>query len=250
MANGYLGAGKIKVAPYSDSLTFYQREFRDVGNASALNYSFTEEKKELLNYRDAAGGVADSYSRIDKFTITMDLREFTADNLAQALWGTTAAVNATPVVDEAGYKCQVGKFVPFKRAINTTVAPVVKEGATTVDTADYTVSAGGLTWASTLTTSGLADGDAVTISYTPLAGNDAQALITAAPSVSIFFEGVNANTNKVNIVRFWKVKLGVLEGFDAIGEDYGTLKLTGEVLKDETITDSGVSQFMNMEIAS
>ena len=250
MANGYLGRGRLKLAPYSDSLTFHQREFRDVGNASGLRYSFTEEKKELLDYRDAAGGVADSFSRIDQFELGLDLREFTAENLALAFWGTSAALTATPIVDEAGYKVQAGKFVPTKRAIDTSVAPVLKEGAQVIDTAAYTVSAGGITFASTLTTAGLVDGDAITIGYTPLAGADVQSLISSAPTVSILFEGVNASTGKVMIARFWKVKLGVAEGFEAIGEEYGTLPIKAEVLKDESIVAGGVSKFMQLEFQS
>ncbi|MBL8208859.1 MAG: hypothetical protein JNM09_31870, partial [Blastocatellia bacterium] len=47
----FIGSGKIKIAPYASGATFGARNFRDVGNASTFEYSFSEEKKELKNYQ-------------------------------------------------------------------------------------------------------------------------------------------------------------------------------------------------------
>lgn len=66
----------------------------------------------------------------------------------------------------------------------------MKKGATTtVLAADYTVSAGGITIAATITTGSVSSGDAITIDYTPQASNDVQALISSAPDVSIHVPG-------------------------------------------------------------
>ncbi len=138
----FIGSGRVKVAPYGSGTQFGDRAFVDVGNTSAFAFSFTENRQELRDFRDPAGGVDASVARIESVTGSMDLRHFTAANLALALWGTTAALAATPITNEA-HKARLGRFVALNRIVNTAVAVVVRVGATVVNTADYVVSAGG-----------------------------------------------------------------------------------------------------------
>lgn len=243
----YIGTGKTKVAAYSSGASFAMRNFRDVGNASTLEFSFSEEKKELKDYQDPAGGVAASVSKVDKVEGKMSLRKISPENLALALWGTTSVLNTTPIVGEQ-HTINAGAFIPTNRLINTSVAPVVKKGATTVSAADYTVSKGGITIAATIGTAGVVNGDAITIDYTPVASADVQSLINAAPDVSIFFEGVNAVDGKYNTVRIYKAKLGVASNISMIGDDFATLDISFTVLKDTTVTGAGISQFLKQEI--
>jgi hypothetical protein len=250
MGSAFIGKAKVRVAACADGTTFENRPFRYLENVSNFQFSFAEEEKKLLDYASASGGVDASIKRITDATGTMDLRHFTADNLALALWGTTADLTANAIVDEAGYKIVPGKFVPTKRLINTTVAPVVKKGATTVDVADYTVSAGGITIAAAITTAGVVSGDAITISYTPQAGADVQALITSAPNVSIHVEGVNEVDGKYTVFKGFKAKLGVAQNVGLIGDDFGTLQVSFSLQKDETITTPGKSQYFEMQQAS
>lgn len=244
--SGFIGSGKIKIADYSSGASFGARNFRDVGNASTFQYSFSEDKKELRDFQDPAGGTADSVTRIDVVSGQIDFRDFSPDNLALALWGTTTVLGVTPIVGEA-HVIKAGRFIPTARLINTAVAPVVKKGATTVLTADYTVSKGGITIAATIATGGVADGDAITIDYTPIASQDVQAIINSAPNVSIFLEGVNAVTGKYASVRIYKAKLGVAQNVAAIGEDFGTLSISFTVTKDTTVVGAGISQFLKLE---
>lgn len=247
--SAFIGSGKIKIAPIASGASFGVRAFVDVGNTSAFQFSFSETKQELRDYRDPSGGVDSSVSRIESVTGQMDLRHFTAANLALALWGTAAALTATAIVGEASV-AHAGKFVPTARLINTAVAPVLKEGATVISTADYTVSAGGITFADTFATVGLLTGDSITIDYTPLAGNDIQSLINAAPNVSVFFEGVNAVSGKYASVRMYKCKLGVAANIGLIGDDFGTLQLSFTVEKDETVSGAGTSKYFALQQAS
>jgi hypothetical protein len=245
----FIGTGKIKIATYASGASFAAREFVDVGNASVFEFSFSEERKELKDYQDPAGGTAATVVKIDKVEGKMDLRNFRAANLALALWGTTAALGATAITGEA-HVVNASAFVPTDRIINTAVAVVVKKGATTFNTADYTVSAGGITFAATLVTAGVVDGDSITIDYTPKAGADVQSLISAAPEVSIFFEGVNAVTGKTTTTRIFNAKLGVASNVGQIGDDFGTLSMTFTVNKDTTVVGAGLSQFIKMEAES
>ena len=245
----FIGTGKIKIAQYSSGATFGERNFIDVGNASVFEYSFSETRKELLDYQDPAGGLAASVVRLDKVEGKMDLRVFSAANLALALWGTAAVPGVTAITGEA-HVITAGSFIPTERLINTAVAPVVKKGGTTVLTADYVVTGGGITIASTITTGGVNTGDAITIDYTPLASSTIQTLISTAPLVSIFFEGVNGVDGKYATNRIYKAKLGVAQNVGYISEDFNTLSLSFSVEKDTTVMGAGISQFLKLETAT
>ncbi len=245
----FIGTGKIKIAQYSSGATFGARNFIDVGNASVFEYSFSETRKELLDYQDPGGGLAASVVRVDKVEGKMDLRVFSAANLALALWGTAAVPGVTAITGEA-HVITAGAFIPTERLINTAVAPVVKKGGTTVLTADYVVTGGGITIASTITTGGVTTGDAITIDYTPLASSTIQTLISTAPLVSIFFEGVNGVDGKYATNRIYKAKLGVAQNVGYISEDFNTLSLSFSVEKDTTVMGAGISQFLKLETAT
>lgn len=245
----FIGSGRIYIAPYDAAAPFDSRPFREVGNVSAFTYNFTENRQELRDYRDPAGGIDASQSRIETVTAQMDLRHFTPENLALALWGDTNALAATAITGEA-HVCNLGKFMPTARLINTSVAPVLKKGVTTIDTDDYIVSQFGITWNASATTVGLVDGDDITIDYTPQAGADVQALINAAPNVSIMFAGINTVNDKATTSRLYKCKVGVAADVARIGDDFGTLQLTVSVEKDDTIVGAGLSKFLQMQEVS
>lgn len=245
----FIGTGKIKIAPYASGASFALRNFRDVGNASVFEYSFSEEKKELKDYQDPAGGLAAAISKVDKVEGKIDLRKVSPENLALALWGTTSVLNTTAITGEA-HVINAGAFIPTNRIINTGSSVTVKKGATTLAAGDYSISAGGITIAGTISTAGVVNGDAITIDYTPKASIDVQALINAAPDVSIFFEGVNAVDNKGAMSRLYKAKLGVASNISMIGDDFATLSVSFTVQKDTTVTGAGISQFLKLELES
>lgn len=250
MGSAFIGKAKVRVALFSAGSTFENRPFRYLENVSAFQFSFSEEVKKLPDFASASGGVDASVKRISGVEGSLDMRHFTADNLALALWGTTAALAATPITDEAGYKIVPNMFVPTKRLINTSVAPVVKKGATVILTADYTVSSAGITISSTITTGSVVSGDAITISYTPVAGADVQSLINSAPDISIHVEGVNEVDGKPIVFKGYKAKLGVAQNVSLIGDDFGTLQVSLTFQKDETIVTAGKSQYFEMQQAA
>lgn len=243
----FIGTGKIKVAAYSSGASFAARNFIDVGNASDFSYNFSETKKELLDYQDPAGGTAATVVKLDKVEGKMDLRVFNLANLALALWGTATPVLGVTAITGEAHVINAGAFIPFDRIINTTVAPVVTKGGTTVATADYIVSPGGITIAATISTVGVSNGDAITVAYTPIASGNVQSLINTAPEVSMFFEGINGVDGKMTTVRMYKAKLGVAQNIGMISEDFNTLSLTFTINKDTTVTGAGISQFLKIE---
>jgi len=250
MGSAFIGKAKVRVALYSAGSTFENRPYRYVENCSNFSFQFAEEEKKLLDYASPSGGVDASSKRISDVTGSMDLRHFSADNLALALWGTTSALTATPIVAEAGYKIVPLMFVPTKRLINTSVAPVVKKGATVILAADYTVSAGGITISSAITTGTVVSGDAITIDYTPQVSADVQALLTSAPDISVHVEGINEVDGKYTVFKGYKAKIGAAQQVALIGEDFGTLAVSLTFQKDETIVTGGKSQYFELQTAS
>ena len=246
MLQSFIGSGIVEIAPYDAAVDFYSRKFRDTGNNSAFDYKFAVNDRKLSSFRSPAGGTYASAPKIDSVTGTIAMRDFSAENLELALWGTSSSGGTTAITGEA-HKIHAGAFIPTKRFINTTVAPVVKKGATTVDTDDYTVDEHGITIAAAITTVGVTDGDAITIDYTPKASISIQSLVTSAPLVSIFLRGFDAVSGEPHSLAIWKAQLGAADTVAQIGEDFGTLSLTYTAEEDATITGAGLSKYMLLQ---
>ena len=70
-----------------------------------------------------------------------------------------------------------------------------------------------------------------------------EALINAAPLVAVKFVGVNVVDGKDVTGKFFKVRLGAPQNLGLIGDDFGTLQITGTMEADTTITATGKSQY-------
>ncbi len=239
----FKGAGIVYMAPYASAASFAARKFRDTGNNSVLQDAFSETKEEQTNYRTAAGGVYASISKIDSFTLQIDMHDFDPDNLALALWGTSAADLTTAVTDE-DHTIHAGGVIVLDRICDDTQTVSIDVGGTPLLAADYTVSGSAITLADTITTAGVSDGDACQIDYTAKAESIIQALTGSAPVVSVFFDGVNAVDGKKMQRRYYKVKVGVPSGVDSISDSFATLSLSCTVEADTTVTGTGLSQYV------
>lgn len=170
----FIGAGIVSVAPWDDGTAFDSLTFRDVGNVSRLTYNFSEQRQQLKNFRSAAGGNYASVARIESAELSMDFRDFTAANLAMALWGTSSTATGTTTIE---------------------------------------------------------------------------AMINSAPLVAVKFVGTNLVDGKDVTAKFFKVRLGAPQGVDMIGDDFGTLAITGTMEADtDNITTAGLSQYFKLLI--
>lgn len=95
----YVGAGVVSIAPYDGVTAFDSLTFVDVGNVSKMTVSFSEDRKELKNYRSAAGGTYAAVSRIDKAEASIEFRDFSAANLKRALWGTSSTATGVTTIE-------------------------------------------------------------------------------------------------------------------------------------------------------
>lgn len=97
--SAFIGAGIVSVAPWSDTTAFDSLTFVDVGNVSKLVPSFSEDRKTLKNYRNAAGGNYASFARVDTAELAIDFRDLSAENLALALWGTGTTASGSTTIE-------------------------------------------------------------------------------------------------------------------------------------------------------
>ena len=70
-----------------------------------------------------------------------------------------------------------------------------------------------------------------------------EALINSAPLVAVKFVGVNVVDGKDVTGKFFKVRLGAPQNLGLIGDDFGTLQITGTMEADTTIVGVGKSQY-------
>ena len=76
-----------------------------------------------------------------------------------------------------------------------------------------------------------------------------EALTSGAQTFEMVFEGVNeAATGKTVTVTVHRAKIGAAQGLGFIGDDFGALEITGEVLIDTSIVTAGLSQFFKVEM--
>lgn len=74
-----------------------------------------------------------------------------------------------------------------------------------------------------------------------------EALTGGAQTFEMVFAGVNeAATGKTVTVTVHRAKIGAAQGLGFIGDEFGALEITGEVLIDTSIVTAGLSQFFKV----
>jgi hypothetical protein len=92
---------------------------------------------------------------------------------------------------------------------------------------------------------GLADNDAITLSYSYADQVVIEALTTKAPELTFRFAGLNeADSGKPVIFDLYRVSQGVAKQLSLIKKGFGALDIEGEVLQDPTKTGVGISRYM------
>lgn len=220
-----------------------------IGNVSELKLAIEEDAKELLDYESPGGGTLDKVSRIKSVSGTAKTSNHDAANLALALRGTTAANAGAVIADEAHADVQLGSLVTLARLPDLTAAVTVKVGAATIAAAgNYEMTAAGV-WIYPDAADILAADD-ILVSYTALADNLLQALVTSGDEYEILFVGLNeARSGKPMLVTAHRASFSPTKGLDLIADDFGKLELAFTVLSDSTITGTGLSRFITVRQA-
>ena len=241
----YIGKGKVYLGPYGGGGALVS-----VGNCSRLELSIDEEKKELLDFTSAGGGKANVVSRITGVTVGMTLHDISGDNLAKALRGTSTAVASASVVDES-HTAYIGGLVAFNSLPDPSQPVVVTDssGATTyTEGTDYVRTRTGI---EILSGGSITDGQTILVDYTKAAASVVEALVNAGAEFVLVFDGLNeAQSGKAVSVRVHRLKFSPAQGLGFIGDEFAGLEISGEALKDESITTPGLSQYVQIQLAS
>ena len=220
-----------------------------IGNCSSLTLTFNEDKKEQKDFEEAGGAVTDSVSRISSVTGAITALSLDADNLALAVRGLTTSVASGAVSAEA-LVAKLGALVPFDTLPDMGLAVVVNgSGGTptyTVDV-DYELKNGGIK---------IIDGGAITadlaleVDYTTIANKNIEGLTASGKSYKLYFDGLNeADSGKPATVLAHRTNFNPAQALDLIGDEFGELAMTFDILKDATIIGASTSKFVQMKIA-
>ena len=237
----YIGKGEWYMGLYAGG------PLVSAGNCSQITLGATEEEKKLKDYRSAGGGDANVLKRIESVTLSIVAHDFNASNIATGLFGTASAVAAGAVVDEAQTTpADVSSdfLLPTDFAIDTT--QTVSITGYNVNT-DFTVTAAGVL---VLASGNIPASTALAISYTKLDVDLVELLVNSGFEYKAVFVGLNeAQSNTPVIVRPYRFKFGPTESWELIGDDFGSITLSGVLLKDSSITTPGLSQYATVTLA-
>ena len=232
----YIGKGSVYLREKGTATPL-----RAVGNVSELTLRATEDKKELLDYQSAGGGQANSLRRISAVEITMAMRDFVAENIALAVFGSASAVAGSSVMNEA-VVARLDGLTPLAHIGPTSVTVTDVPGTTTYTAgSDYIVSPGGIFIPAGST---ISDGDTIHVDYTWGAQREIEALVNAGKDWQLRFVGLNeAKSGKAIVVDIHRARFGPIQEYGLIGDDYATMALSGDALKDTDISGAGISQY-------
>lgn len=241
----YIGVGQVYLEEVGGTTGLLP-----IGNVSALSFSVTEEVKELKDFTKGGGGTRNEVRRISAMEASMTLHDLSPANLARVLYGNTAATTAGAQTGVAlGAYRGPGTYLPFPDVADLTVAPVIKDGATTLTAGThYVVQGNGIVFTETVP-AGLTAGDPITADYTRKAADTVQALTTSGKEYRLVFDGLNeARSGKRTLIDAFRVKLGAPQNLGLIGEEYAALEISGKVLADTSKTGTGVSQYFTAKM--
>ncbi len=239
----FIGAGSIHIQPYDKSAPLLP-----IGNVSEFNFSFEEDRKELKNYL-GGGGNRNVISRVSGITASLVAHDFTASNISLALRGSVTEATTTPVVDEELETHGVAdELIPFKRLPDLSQTITVKDSldTTLVKGEDYELMKSGIK----VLDGGGIDDQGVKVSYTPLKANMVQALVESGREFILFMEGLNdAQEGLPFNIRVHRVKFSPVQNLGFISDDFASIPLQVDVLADTSVSGSGLSAFMQLDLA-
>jgi hypothetical protein len=231
----YIGVGKVNVRTYGVTTG---RRF--VGNVGRVDLGHTLDIKKQPDFTRPGGGTAAQVERIQALAAAMQWLSFSPKNLAIAAAGALSAVAGATVSDELvkGYEGMTMTLAHPPASITS----VTNVGATITYAAgtDYEKSGAGLYFPDGTTIVEAAD---LEVTYTYIDYSNIEGMMATGVELEILVEGLNeADSNKQVIVEMWRARFSPAQTIALIGQDFGSIDLTPELLKDPT-KGSGVSAY-------
>ena len=89
----------------------------------------------------------------------------------------------------------------------------------------------------------------LSLSYTPKGAVVVESLADSVKEYELIFDGLNeANSDSPVEVICHRVKFSPAATLSMIGDDFATIPLTFDILKDDSITESGKSKFTRIRM--
>jgi len=224
--------------------------FLEIGNITEWNVTHEITEIEQANYQ-SLGGVACKLEFIDSARVELTIGCLKARNIALALQGTGEFENivAGAVVDEVHTVVEAGQVIPLTRVPSPGAAMTVTDvgGATTfVEGTDYERRASGIC---IIEGGSIPDASDIEVSYSHGANTIVEALVSANGQYELMFDGYDYGENGQSVpvkILFHKVKLAPTENLQLIGDEFMTITIAGEILRDDSKTGTA-SKFYNIE---
>jgi len=130
----FIGKGKVYAGLRTGGPKF------PIGNVAGLSFAISEDKKELLDYTSAGGGMKDTLARITSIEGTMSAHDFSPENLALVLRGEVDSVTTGSVSAEA-HTAYTNGFLALTNLPDTTatVTPIIAVSTAWVAETAYAV---------------------------------------------------------------------------------------------------------------
>lgn len=209
-----------------------------VGNVPDLKVSLSVETLEHQESQSGQRLTDLQLIKTKKGEFACTLEELIESNLELALYGSTTTVITGTVTDEAVIAtAELGKLYLLGHQNVSSV--VVKAGATTVPSDQYTLNAkhGSIQFTDITGVTG-----AIAASYSHGTANITAMFTQPLPERWVRFEGLNtADSNKEVVIDLYRVAINPAKDLSVIGTDLMKFELSGQVLAD--LTKSAVGQF-------
>ncbi|MBL4796734.1 MAG: hypothetical protein JKY50_04935 [Oleispira sp.] len=238
----FVGVGTVYLENLKES-----KGLLPIGEVSKLELAIETEKLELKSHIQSGGGLADSITRISGVNIAMDIDNFSADNIAMALFGNTTAAVGAAITDEP-HKAYPGALVSFVNPpdLESGIEVTSVDGLTTyVLGVDYELSPAGITIIAGGAISAMTE---ILVDYIGVNHDVIEMLTGAGDSYRLYFEGLNeANSDSPVLVDIFRSKFDPTSSIGFITEGIGNLSMSGTVLKDTTKVGAGISKYVNIK---
>jgi len=241
----YVGQGSLYLPEHGAAAPLVQ-----LGNVSALNFQPAEEQKKQPDYTTNGGGTRNSFSKLTGVTMSYSFTDFSPENFKRALRSAVTAVSAGTTIDEqvVAYK---GGFTPLAK-VPSAITAVRPAGGTTPYSpgTDYEMVDGGIYIPSTSTITDPVSGAAnIEVDYSHAAQSRVETLVDAAKNYEMVFVGLNQARSGLAVrIQAHKVSHGLLADFAALGEEYASGQVSGEVLYDASKSGGGISKYAKTDI--
>ncbi len=243
----FIGSGKVNVRRRGVSAGF-----RDVGNCTAASVAMEEEQQTLPNFR-GGGGNYDAHRQVSGVTFSLTLSDFSPENFELATRGTVTEVSSGSATSEE-HTVYLGcltplDFLPDLSDTANTLTVTQDPGGTATEMTqgtDYEVTKTGII---PIDGGALSDGDTVGVDYDKRKASTIHALMESARDYEIFIEGLNDAQNGLPVAPHIKRgKFGVPGELAFLGNEYGSMELSGDALVDDQ-AEADTSPFFDINMA-